>query len=210
MMEQIFYLIAVVITMYFAFRVMSKVKDRPKEEIKKLRVKPEKEIPNDKIILVENVSHEQIKSVLEKFCRMYNEDEHAVLPRLIPLSESRFAITFPYDDALEIVCYLVNYLNYQEYMEWNATVYGWATTGNEPSWEDEKDILNKKIMLYCISGKENDSEYTEIITSENSGYRINLSSEVEKNDSPEKQYIIPKFELSDLEGKDYLDFEQSN
>ena len=207
MMEQIFYLIAVVITMYFAFRVMSKVKDRPKEEIKKLRVKPEKEIPNDKIILVENVSHEQIKSVLEKFCRMYNEDEYAVLPRLIPLSESKFAITFPFDDPLEIVCYLVNYLNYPAENEWNAMVCAWATVEDESSWKEDEDILNKKIMMYCLPEREDGSEHTEIVTSENAGYRINLSSIIAKDEYPEKQYIIPELQPKDLEGKEYLDFE---
>ena len=206
-MEQIFYLIAIVITMYLAFRVMSKVKDIPKEENKKLRVKPEEEIPNDKIVLVENVTCEQMKSVLENFCRMYNEDESAVLPRLIPLSESKFAITFPFDDALEIVCYLINYFNYPMDVEWNAIVHGWATVENELSWEEDKDILNKKIMLYCLPEKEGNFEYTEIVTSENAGYRINLSSEIIKNDYPEKQYIAPEFQPEDLEGKEFYDFE---
>jgi len=207
MKEQLFYVAGLIILMFFAYRVMSKVKDIPKEEIKKPRVKPEEGIPNDKIVLVENVTHEQIKNVLEKFCRMYNEDEHAVLPRLIPLSESKYAITFPFDDALEIVCYLVNYLNYPADMEWNAVVYGWATIENEIAWKDDKDILNKKIMLYCFPEKTADSEYTEIITSENAGYRINLSSEIIKNEYPEKQYIAPEFQLKDLEGKEFHDFE---
>ena len=193
MKQQLFYVAGLLILMFFAFRVMSKVKDIPKEEDKK-PVKPEEEIPNDKIILIENVTGEQIESVLEKFCRMYNEDEYAVLPRLTPLSGNRFAITFPYNDALEIVCYLVNYLNYPAEPEWDAIVYGWATVGHESSWEDEKEILNKKIMLYCSPEKENDSEYTEIVTSENTAYRISLSSEVVKNDCPGKQYIAPEFQ----------------
>ena len=206
MKQQLFYVACILILMFFAFRVMAKVKDIPKEE-KKKPVKPEEEIPNDKIILVENINREQIESVLEKFCRMYNEDEYAVLPRLTPLSENKFAITFPFDDALEIVCYLVNYLNYPAEMEWDATVYGWATVVPEPSWEDEKGIINKKVMLYCTPEKEENSEYTEIITSENEGYRINLSSIIVKDVCPEKQYIAPAFQPKDLEGKEFYDFE---
>ena len=207
MKEQLFYVAGIIILMFFAYRVMSKVKDIPKEENKKLRVKPDEEIPNDKIVLVENVSCEQIKSVLENFCRMYNEDEYAVLPRLILLSESKFAITFPFDDALEIVCYLINYLNYPVGMEWNATVHGWATVENELSWKEDKDILNKKIMLYGLPEKEDNFEYTEIVTSENAGYRINLSSEITKNENPQKQYITPEFYPKDLNGKEFYDFE---
>jgi len=207
MKEQLFYVVGIIILMFFAYRVMSKVKDIPKEENKKLRVKPEEEIPNDKIVLVENVTCEQIKSVLENFCRIYNEDECAVLPRLILLSESKFAITFPFDDALEIVCYLINYLNYPMDVEWNATVHGWATVENELSWEEDKDILNKKIMLYCLPEKEDNFEYTEIVTSENAGYRINLSSQIDKEEYPQKQYIMPEFQPKDLEEKEFHDFE---
>ena len=207
MNQQLLYVAGILILMFFAYRVMSKVKDKPKEENKKLRVKPEEEIPNDKIILVENVNHEQIKSVLEKFCRMYNEDEYAVLPRLTPLSESKYAITFPFDDALEIVCYLINYLNYPIDMKWNASIHGWATVENESSWKEDKDILNKKIMLYCSPEKENSYEYIEIVTAENVGYRINLNSEVEKDEYPEKQYVAPKVQPKDLKGKEFYDFE---
>ncbi len=204
---QLFYVAGLLILMFFAYRVMSKVKDAPKEEENKEPVKPEKEIPNDKIILVENVNREQIKSVLKKFCKMYNEDEYAVLPRLTPLSDSRFAITFPFDDALEIVCYLVNYLNYPSEIEWNAIVHGWATIENELSWEENKDILGKKIILYCDPEKEDDSEHTEIVTSENAGYRINFSSEIIKDEFPEKQYVEPELHPEDLEGKEHQDFE---
>ncbi|MDR0232838.1 MAG: hypothetical protein LBI82_12060 [Dysgonamonadaceae bacterium] len=207
MNQQLFYVAGLLIAMFFAYKVMSKVKDIPKKEEKKKPVKPTEEIPNDKIILVENVNREQIESVLTKFCRMYNEDEYAVLPRLIPLSESKFAIIFPFDDALEIVCYLVNYLNYPTEIEWNATIFGWATAENESSWEEEKDLLNKKVMLYCSPEKEDNSEYIEIITSEYTGYRINLNSEITKENDTEKQYIAPGFQPKDLEEKEYLDFE---
>ncbi|MCL2649691.1 MAG: hypothetical protein FWD60_01540 [Candidatus Azobacteroides sp.] len=206
-MRQIFYLIAIVITMYFAFKVMAKVKDRPEEE-KKKAVKPEKEIPNDKIILVENVNREQIEHVLQDFCELYNDStEYAVLPRLTSLSESRFAITFPYNDALEVICYLVNYLNYPAEIKWNAVVCAWATVEDEPSWKEESDLLGKKIMLYVSPEKENSREYTEIITSENASYRINLNSIVEKDDYLEKQYVAPEIQPEDLEGKEFYDFE---
>ena len=204
-MKQLFYVAGLLITMFFAYKVMSKVKDKPKPEDKK-PVKPEEEIPNDKIILVENVNQEQIEKVLHDFTRMYNEDEYAVLPRLFQLSENRFAITFPYDDALEIVCYLINYLNHPVNMEWNAIIAAWATVGNESSWEDNKDILNKKLMLYCSQKRENNHEYTEIITSENIAYHINLNSEIEKKERPEKTYINPVIQPEDISG-DYLDFE---
>lgn len=207
MKQQLLYVAAILILMFFAYRVMAKVKDIPKEENKKPRIKPDKEIPNDKIILVENVTQEQITSVLENFCRMYNEDEQAILPRLTPLSENKFAITFPFNDALEIVCYLVNYLNYPIDMKWDAIVHGWATVENELSWIDDKEILNKEIMLYCFSEKEDDYEYTEIVTSENVGYRINLNSVIEKDEHPQKQYITPEYRSTGLNGKDFLDFE---
>ena len=205
-MKQIFYLVAIIVTMYFAFRVMSKVKVAPNGDEKKEPVKPDKEIPNDKIIWVTNVNKTQIESVLNDFCKMYNDGEYAALPRLIPVSESRFAITFPYDDALEIVCYLVNYLNYPVDMEWDAAVLGWATVENEPSWEDDKNILNKEIMLYCSPEKQNGFEHVEIVTSDNIGFRINLNSEITEDEFPEKQYIAPEF-LADLTDKEHLDFE---
>ena len=205
-MKQLFYVAGLLITMFFAYKVMSKVKDRPKPEDQK-PVKPEEEIPNDKIILVENVNREQIEKALHDFSRMYNEDEYAALPRLHQLSDERFAITFPYDDALEIVCYLINYLNYSAGIEWNAIITAWASVGNESSWDDNKDISDKKVMLYCSQNRHDSHEYTEIITSENVAYRINLSSEIEKDEHPEKTYINPVIQPEDISGKNYLDFE---
>jgi len=49
MKQQLLYVACILILMFFAYRVMSKVKDIPKEE-KEKPVEPEEEIRNDKII----------------------------------------------------------------------------------------------------------------------------------------------------------------
>ena len=63
-------------------------------------------------VIVEDVSEDDIKKILEEFCNSYNKKTFQAIPRLTKLTDKKFAVTFPYDINFEIYCYFINYVNY--------------------------------------------------------------------------------------------------
>jgi len=74
---------------------------------------PKQEVQNDKLVISNNITFEEIDKILKGFCNMYNQkDSYDALPRLYKINERQFAITFPYDIEFTIFCYFVNYVRY--------------------------------------------------------------------------------------------------
>ncbi|MDN3580813.1 hypothetical protein [Mucilaginibacter flavus] len=65
--------------------------------------KPDKQVPNDKLIIIAGITYEDVKKAIASFCNMYNQKDWAALPRLIKLASDKFAITFPYDTEFRIL-----------------------------------------------------------------------------------------------------------
>src|SRR5690606_27495310 len=63
---------------------------------------PKQERPNDKLVIVDDISKTEIDSILTGFCSMYNEESFQAQPRLYELNERQFAIIFPFDIEFEI------------------------------------------------------------------------------------------------------------
>ncbi len=202
-MDQIFYLVGIIVLMFFASRVMSKVK--PANGEKKGKIFPAREIANDKLIVVENVEQEQLEMVLKAFCKMYNDDAYTVLPRLITLSGKQFGITFPYDDHLEVVCYLVNYLNYPVETRWNAEVTAWATVTQEESFNDV-NLTGKRIKMFCFADGQNGCDNVHIVTDDNAAFQINLDSTIKPLETSVVSYTEPVLQVLDLREMKFLDF----
>jgi hypothetical protein len=169
-------------------------------------VLPENTIPNDKLVVVEDVSEAEIKRILKEFCNSYNKKTYDALPRLIELSDKKYAVTFPYDISFEIYCFFINYLNYPMGFDRSFKTIGWATTKPNDVWVTEKSV-NKNVMLYV---SDHDTEYDNVFitTSDNIGFKLGFAMREEKQllKSPEKSYLIQPISQSDIENKEYTDF----
>mgnify|MGYP006186518259 FL=1 len=168
---------------------------------------PTQEKPNDKLVIVDNISKTEIDSILTGFCNMYNKESFQAQPRLYKLSERQFAITFPYDIEFEIYCYFVNYVHYPMGFDKSFDVTAWETTGQANGWITEK-TANKKIMLFI---PEDDSEHDNVYltTDDNIGYKLGFAIGEEKQplQSAKKRYFAPKIDIRTLSEKEGQDFQ---
>lgn len=166
---------------------------------------PKQEVENDKLVLVDHVSDEEIDSILNGFCNMYNNEKFQVLPRTYKITDSTYAIIFPYDIDFIIYCYFINYVNYPMGFDKSFEVTGWATTRKSDSWVTEQSI-NKNVMLFIpTNDTEHDNVY--ITTSDNIGHKLGFALGEEKQllKAPNKLYVKQKYQLDDL-----ITFEQKN
>lgn len=167
---------------------------------------PTNKVANDKLVIVEDVNENDITKILQEFCNLYNKEMFQALPRLIKLSDNKFAVTFPYDINFEIYCYFINYVNYPMGFNRNFKTIGWTTTKKSDIWTTEKSV-NKNVMLYV---SDFDKEYDNVFltTSDNIGYKLGFAMGEEKQllDRPEKNYVKQPISSTELEGKPYIDF----
>ncbi len=167
---------------------------------------PTNKVANDKIVIVEDISENDIKKILQEFCNSYNKETYQAIPRLTRLSDNRFVVTFPYDINFEIYCYFINYVNYPMGFDGHFKTIGWTTTRPADTWTTEKSV-NKKVMLFV---SDYDKEYDNVFltTSDNIGYKLGFAMGEEKQllDKPEKSFIKQPLEISEIETKQHIDF----
>jgi len=167
---------------------------------------PEQEVQNDKLVIVNNITHLEIDKILTGFCNMYNKKSFVVLLRLYELNERQFAITFPYDIEFQIFCFFVNYIRYPMWFNKSFEVIGWATTKSGEMWITEKSA-NKEVMLFIPN---DDTEYDNVYltTKDNIGYKLGFAVGHEKQllKLPQKRFVKPSIENTELTGKEYKDY----
>lgn len=168
--------------------------------------KPIVEKDNDKIILVDNANHEDIRKALIAFCNMYNKDAFAALPRLWQLSATSFTVTFPYDADFATFCFAINYLKYPSNIKWHSQVRAWATTKPGDDWIPGQAI-NKECMLFLA---DDDTEYDNVFltTKDNIGCKLSFSGGAAKPplSAPKELYIRQSIAIENLIGHTYEDF----
>lgn len=167
---------------------------------------PTNKVANDKLVLVEGVSENDIEKILQEFCSSYNKKAFQALPRLTKLSDNQFAVTFPYDINFEIYCYFINYVNYPTGFNQQLKTVGWATTKPSDSWIAEKNV-NKNVMLY-ISDFDEEYDNVFLTTSDNIGYKLGfaMGEGMQLLDSPEKSYVRQSINNNELDEKPHTDF----
>jgi hypothetical protein len=178
----------------------SKNESRPKNaEI------PTEKIQNDKIVLIENIKLDDLKSAIQKFCNNYNQEGLRALPLLSVLSENKFVITFPFDTDFETYCYFVNYIYYPNDIIYKPTIKAWTSTKQNDSWMTN-EIVNKKVMLY-IPSDDKDYDNVYLTTSDNIGYKMGfaMGEEKEKLNNPRQTYIEP-INLEELKNKTEIQY----
>jgi hypothetical protein len=205
----IFGIIAIVlIILSFVWTKLKNQKPQPNTDTSRPseNIFPSNKITNDKLIIVEDISENNIKKILREFCNSYNKEVYQAIPRLTKLSEQKFAVTFPYDIDFEIYCYLINYVNYPMGFDRHFKTIGWTTTKPTDGWITEKSV-NKNVMLFL---SDVDTEYDNVFltTSDNIGYKLGFAMGEERQllNSPEKSYIKQPVNIDELETKEYIDF----
>lgn len=153
------------------------------------------ENPNDKIVIVKDADYNTLKKVLVEFCNMYNKEKFQAQPRLYKLSETEFAITFPYDINFEIYCYFINYIPNPKDIQWQPNVIAWATTKPADIWVTE-NTSNKKVMLFILED-DNEHDNVYLTSKDNFGYKLGFAVGEEKQllDILKKKYIAPTIAL---------------
>lgn len=193
--------IIISIILFFAWTKVKNKKSQPDTDLRRPseNIFSINETANDKLVIVEDVSENDIKQILQEFCNSYNRETYQAIPRLTKLSDKKFAINFPYDINFEIYCYFINYVNYPMGFDRHFKTVGWTTTRPTDTWVTEK-IVNKNVMLFV---SDFDTEYDNVFltTSDNIGYKLGfaMGEEQELLDKPEKSYAKPPLNVSKLE-----------
>lgn len=158
---------------------------------------------NDKLVLIENISGNEVDEILNVFCETYRHEVNPILPRLYQINDKQFVVTFPYDLGFEIFCFFVNYVCYPKGFDKNFSVVGWTTTKRGDKWITEQ-IMNKKVMLY-IPPEDDEYDNVYMTTEDNIGYKLGFASNEEQYllDAPKRLFVSPPIELNDLTDKDY-------
>jgi hypothetical protein len=169
--------------------------------------KPTIPVENDKLILVSNVSFEEIKKALTEFCNIYNKKDYSALPRITSLSTTYFAVTFPYNTDFATFCFAVNYLKYPIDGKSQPKVTAWLTTKEGDEWITDKS-KNKKVMLFLA---EDDKEYDNVFmtTEDNIGYKLGFAVGEEKQllQSPKEPFRNPDIDMKNHSGIPFVDIE---
>jgi len=162
---------------------------------------------NDKLIVIKNVTHQDIEQVLIKFCNIYNKSDYAAQPRLFQINPSTYAVTFPYDIKFDLFCFAINFLKYPTDINWNAEIRAWATTNTGDQWITEKSI-NKKVMLYLtVDDKEYDNVF--LTTNDNIGYKLGfaMAHESQLLNMPKERYVESDVNYQSLKSLKFKDFD---
>lgn len=166
---------------------------------------PTKKIPNDKIVFIENVKLEDLKSAIQKFCNIYNQETYSALPLLTILSNNKFVVTFPYDIDFTTYCFFVNYMYYPNDIFYKPTIKAWVTTKKTDDWMTN-EIVNKNVMLYIPSDDKGcDNIY--LTTSDNIGYKMGfgVGEEKQKLANPIQAYT-ETIKVEKVEDKESIQF----
>lgn len=156
---------------------------------------------NDKLIVVTDVSKNNIEEVLNNFCKLYNEEKVQAYLLLHQLGISRFAISFPQDIEGEIFYYLINYLVYPENMDWNASVKAWATNSGTDEFIPNAG-RNKRACFY-IPQEDTEHDNVYMTTEDNINFKIGFSMNDQRIlDAPGKFYSSPPVLLRQLNTKE--------
>lgn len=204
----IYALVAIVAIMLLARIKLKNQKPQPGTDTRRPgeNIFPTNKVANEKLVIVEDASENDIKKILQEFCNSYNKETYQAVPRLTKLSDRKFAITFPYDIDFEIYCYFINYVNYAMGFDRHFKTIGWTTTRSTDSSITEKS-MNKNAILFV---SDFDIEYDNVFltTSDNIGYKLGFAMGKEKQllDRPNKRYVKQSIDLSEIETKQYFDF----
>lgn len=165
------------------------------------------EVPNDKQIVVSNITQAELREALADFSELYNNEYMVVYPRLVVANDGRLVVTFPFDIDFDPFCSVINYLAYTPEVDTEPLALGWGTFGKQ----DEvlpQELLNKPAMVFVPEEDENHMQVF-VIAADGIGYHIPLMDpkKYKAHPEPEEQYIAPPFDLALASGWERERFE---
>ncbi|MCB2379756.1 hypothetical protein LGH70_19325 [Hymenobacter sp. BT635] len=154
----------------FTAAYLHRIKSRAQLPMAAVPVQPLPTGPNDKLLIVDNVAHAQLETVLRHFCALYNAAQVQIRLKLVNLSASRFAIVFPTNISFGNFCFLVNYLQYPTDQTWDARLFAWDTLQADNDWFTA-DYVGTRVILFVPP---DDKEYDNICvtTQDNRGFKL--------------------------------------
>jgi|GEM_PF-2209364 len=158
---------------------------------------PADKVANDKLIIVEAISEQDIKGIVRDFCGWYNREMLQVIPVVTRTMGQEFAITFPYDVQFEIFCFLINYLTGPKGYNRGFCATGWATTRSADMWITEENA-NKQVVLFVPDFV---PEYDNVFmtTIDEVGYKLDFGrSKARLLDHPGKPFRASPLAIEDL------------
>jgi len=147
--------------------------------------------PNDRIIVVKNITADDLVLGLKGFVTQYEEDISLSAIKASQLSEKDFAVTFPYGIVFELFCYAINYLDSVFVELPGSSVRGW-TTLMPYELKLSEGATPQRIMVYVSeSDLEGDNVY--LVTEENIGYKHGFAwrADCYLLPSADRNYITP-------------------
>jgi len=163
------------------------------------------QLENDKLVIVDDISIPDLRTIVSGFCNLYNKKKYQARPRLTKITETRFAITFPFDIDFEIFCYFINYVHYPIGFEKSFSVTAWATIKSPDSWIPKK-CADKKGMLF-IPPDDTEYENVYITTSDNVGFKLGFAvGGTRQLDKPKLHFTSPVIDIKEIASKRYEDF----
>lgn len=167
---------------------------------------PDKKLPghkvtHDKLIVVEKMQEDLIKRIIRDFCGWHNREMLQIIPAITKITDTLFAITFPYDVSFEIFSSLVNYLNYPRGYNRRFYAMGWTTIRSADMWVTD-DIAGKQALLFV---PDFDTEYDNVFmtNADQIGYKLDFGGQrAQLLDHPDKPYYMPPFTIEDLADKE--------
>lgn len=176
---------------YFSIRAKLKSFDMPAE------LDTSKLIPNNKIILVGNVSIEELKGFAAAFCKQYNEDGLSVKMQLVVTNDGRMVLVFPHDIDFDLFCFAVNYLRYPVSDDnVNPVVIGWGIFFSYQGWL-KRFFKGDDLMVFVA---DDDTQYDEVVVVESNGkVWLNSFADRSKKIETEVKYTAPPFDTLQID-----------
>lgn len=189
--------IFIAILVVFAISIYFKIRFKPDSTPVP---KPDKTVPNNKLIIIKNTTLNDARQALQNFCKQYAESGEALFPGISIINNEEIAVTFPYDISFETFCFAVNFLKYPVDVNWQADVKGWTTMHPGDGWAIPQ-LFNRKVMLYIPA---DDNEYDNVfaVTDDNAVYKLDFARSKAKpvDDQPAQLYHRPPVAPDDIAG----------
>lgn len=194
----------VLFTLGFLYRYRKNyLRNKQYREQGKLQVEPldtTQLLPNDKLIVVSNLTREQLQQALTDFSEARNEEAITVAPEMIVAQDDRLAVVFPYDIQFSVFCEVLNYLVYPIGMEGAEPVaIGWATY---PAGEEilPKEMGDKPMMMFVPEEEQNYMQFF-MVNGDNVGCHLQLFDPLgyKVHQNPEEPYMAPPLDARQVD-----------
>lgn len=194
------YIIAVAVVLLIVY-LWKKLKERVTTPKEVADSNTSQQVVNDKLIIVEDVKEEEISKIVQDFCDAYNKERTQVLPRLVQLSNNRYAIHFPKNITFEILAFFVNYIQYPISFQKEFSVTAWTTAKLS-----KIDLSEKRMMLY-LSKNDTECDNVFLITEEGVTIKYDFGGkQLLIPENLERTYIEPDVSIDEIRVKDGVDF----